>query len=100
MLEVYKILNNFYDARTVPNLSLNLDTRTRGNSFKLKVERCSYDVRKFSFCNRVVKVWNTLPVRVVLSGSINIFKNNLDEYFIKEPSFYNYEADPYGLLFN
>jgi len=93
MLEVYKILNKLYDPRTAPILELHLDARTRGNSQKLKVERCKYDVRKFSFCNRVVKVWNSLPDNVVTSVSINMFKRNLDNFFIKELIYYDFEAD-------
>ena len=69
-----------------------------GHSGWNDMEWPNYDARKFFFCNRVVEVLNTLPDRVVLSGSINIFKNNLDEYFIKESCYYNYEAVPYGLL--
>ena len=65
MLEVYKILNDIYDSQTVPFLPLHLDSRTRGNSLKLKVNRCNYDVRKYSFCNRVVNSWNSLPNFVV-----------------------------------
>src|SRR6267154_4649161 len=84
MLEVYKILNNLYDGKTGPSFIMNLDSRTRGNSFKIKVDRCNYDIRKFSFCNRVVKVWNSLPDHVVMSGSVNMFKNSLDKHFIND----------------
>ena len=76
MLELYKILNNLYDSKTVPVFEMHLDTRTRGNSFKIKVDRCNCDVRKFSFCSRVVKAWNSLPESVVASTSVNAFKRN------------------------
>src|SRR3989442_8137468 len=98
MLEVYKILNNFYDPRTAPILELHLDSRTRGNSLKLKVNRCNYDVRKFSFCNRVVKVWNSLPNIAVTSDSINTFKRNLDKHYKNESIFYDFEADIPGYV--
>jgi len=98
MLEVYKIVNNFYDVKTVPCLVMNTDTRTRGNSFKLKVERCNYDVRKYSFCCRVVRAWNFLPDSIVTSNSINIFKNQLDKFFIKESIYYDFEADLPGTI--
>ena len=51
MIELYKILNHLYDVDVLPLLARNFDTRTRGNSFKLKVGRCKYDNKKFSFCN-------------------------------------------------
>jgi len=96
MIEVYRILHNLYDDSVVPYLTRNLDTRTRGNSFKLKVDRCKYDLRKFSFCNRVTSVWNSLPDFVVCSGSLNCFKNNLDKFWINEDCVFNFEASMYA----
>jgi hypothetical protein len=96
MIEVFKILNGFYDANVVPPLTRNFDTRTRGNSFKLKVERCHYDIRKYSFCNRVVNVWNSLPEYVVESCSLNSFKNNLDKHWKCESFYFDFEASPTG----
>ena len=99
MLEVYKILKNTYDIHTVPLLPLHLDSRTRGNSLKLKVNRSNYDVRKYAFCNRVVKSWNSLPDSVVLSDSMNVFKHNIDEYFTKVSCcYYDIDADPFEFV--
>ena len=98
MIEVFKILKQYYDASVVPHLERNSDTRTRGNSLKLKVVRCKYDVRKFSFCNRVVNLWNSLPDYVVNSDSLNIFKNNLDRHWKCEVFYFNFEANPIGFL--
>ena len=61
MIEVYKILTGLYDADVVPCLIRNTDNRTRGNSLKLMHTRSHYDLRKFSFCSRMVGVWNSLP---------------------------------------
>jgi len=36
-------------------------TATRGHPYKLFITRCFTDVRKYFFCNRVVKIWNELP---------------------------------------
>jgi len=80
MMEVYKILHGFYDVSVIPSLARNFDTRSRGNSLKLMVQRCNFDARKYSFCNRVVNVWNALPEHVVISSSLNVFKNNLDKH--------------------
>ena len=96
MLEVYKIL---YDIYMIVKLFLfyhYILIHAHGVTLKLKVNRCNYDVRKYSFCNRVVNSWNSLSNFVVLSGSINIFKHNLDEYFIRESCrYYDYEVDPF-----
>ena len=98
MIEVFKILNGFYDAAVVPSLVRNFDTRCRGNALKLKVERCRYDVRKYSFCNRVVNVWNALPDCVVMSSSVNMFKNNLDKHWKHEAFYFDFEANPTGFV--
>ena len=71
-IEVFKILNGYYDDSAIPNLPRNFDTRTRGNSFKLMHVRARLDQRKFFFCSRVVGYWNSLPDYVVKASSINI----------------------------
>lgn len=93
MIEVYKILHGFYDGKVTPNLIRNKDSRTRGNSFKLSYVRSKYDLRKYSFSVRVTGVWNSLPEYVVISDSLNSFKNNLDKLWVKENVYYDWEAD-------
>ena len=92
MIQVYKILHNLYDPSIVPTWTRNLYTRTKANSLKLLVERSRLDIRKFSFCNRVVEHWNSLPEVVVSSGSLNTFKSNLDKYFKEQDVFYDMDA--------
>ena len=70
--------------------------RTRGNTFKLRVERCKYDLRKFSFSVRVVNIWNSLPDVVVKCGTLNCFKNKLDKHWIKEDIVYDWQANLNG----
>ena len=98
MIEVFKILNALYDVDVLPPLIRNLDSRTRGNSLKLKVTRCKYDVRKFSFCNRVVNIWNALPEYVVSSVALNSFKNNLDKHWKGALFHYDFKASPPGFV--
>jgi len=38
---------------------------TRGNRFKLTQKHVHYNLTKFSFSNRVVPIWNSLPDYVV-----------------------------------
>jgi len=92
MIEVFKIIHHLYDQSVVPPLTRNLDTRTRGNSFKLQVDRCRYDLRKYSFCNRVSNVWNSLPDYVVCSSSLDSFKIALDKFWSNEDCLFNHEA--------
>ena len=93
MIEVFKILNGFYDENIAPKLIRNLDGRTRGNSEKLIHRQSNTDIRKFSFCVRVVGAWNSLPNSVIQSTSINNFKNNLDNHWKNEEIYYNWEVN-------
>ena len=81
MIETFKILNGYYDVNIIPNLVKNLDTRTRGNCLKLAHTRANLETRKHSFCSRIVTIWNSLPNNIVMSTSINSFKNVLDKYW-------------------
>ena len=55
MIETYKIINEKYDKNVLLNISGNDDTRTRGNSLKLKSIRTHYNLRKYSFSIRIIK---------------------------------------------
>jgi ribonucleases P/MRP protein subunit RPP40 len=92
MIQVFKILHGIYDDSVVPNLTLNSDSRTRGNAYKLKHQYAKYDLRKFSFTFRVVSVWNNLPDTVVCSQSVNSFKNGLDRFWANQEFLYVWEA--------
>ena len=93
MIEVYKILHGFYDVDVVPIILRNYNTRTRGNDLKLLHSRSRLDVRKYSFSSRIVGLWNMLPNWVVLSETVNGFKNNLDKCWGSQDLYYNWEAD-------
>ena len=92
MIEVYKITHGLYDSELCPPLCRYEDVRTRGNSWKLKVEHAKNDLRKFSFCIRVTKILNSLPDSVVSSASLNEFKNKLDEFLQKEEVVFDWKA--------
>jgi hypothetical protein len=90
---VYKILTGGYDVKVCPLLLHSANIRTRGNCKKLETLRSKYDVRKYSFSSRIVKIWNSLPDKVITGGSVNCFKNRLDDHWRNEEVYYNYEAD-------
>ena len=81
MIETYKILNGIYDESVTPNILISLESHTRGNSLNIVNRLCHYDLRKYSFCNRVTNIWNSLPEDIVTAPSVDSFKNRLDRYW-------------------
>ena len=88
---MYKILTNKYDNSIIPKLKLNEFSKTRGN-LKLNILELNHDLRKYSFCVRVPKIWNTLSNSVMNFKNINSFKINLDNFWANKEVKYNYRA--------
>ena len=57
---------------------------TRGHNFTLVKKQSRLDVRKFSFSQRTINVWNTLSTECVHPSSVNMFKNIIYMYLVKE----------------
>jgi len=51
-----------------------------------------YDLGKFSFSNRVVNTWNSLPNWVVSANASNTFKARLDKFWHNQDIMYNFRA--------
>ena len=80
MIEVYKILNKYYDC-DFPWIIRDVGSITRGNDFKLKVPNYKSSSKRRIFSYRVVNDWNSLPNEVVNAPSLNCFKNRLDKHW-------------------
>ena len=52
----------------------------RRHNLKLANTRCHY-LRKYSFTNRVVNIWSSLPESVATAVSVDSFKNRLDKFW-------------------
>ncbi len=75
MILVYKILHGFLEGVQWQDFS---DTsRLRIHPLKLRKDRSGLDLRKFTFSQRLVNIWNDLPAEVVNSSSVKAFKNKL-----------------------
>ena len=81
-----KLLSGKYDRQVALKLLLYLsdDHHMRGNSHKLLVKRCHYDLRKYFFSNCISNIWNSLPDSVVMPDPVNQFKHRLDKYWKNE----------------
>ena len=55
----------------------------RGHNFTLVKKQSRLDVRKFSFSQRSINVWNKLSTECVRASSVNVFKNRIDKYLVK-----------------
>ena len=52
---------------------------TRGHKWKLKKERCIRDIRKYSFPQRTITIWNGLEENIVNATRVHCFKARLDK---------------------
>ena len=90
MIETYKILNN-YNEDIMPIIKLNRSA-TRGNSLKMLKSRPKRDIRKFSFTNRIVNIWNKLPDEVVNARNMLSFEKQLDKFWANSEFKYDFKA--------
>ena len=56
---------------------------TRGHNYTLVKKQSRLYVRKFSFSQRTINVWNNLSTDCVHASSVNMFKNKIDMYLVK-----------------
>ena len=81
LIELYKMLNGFSHVDVPLLFTFITDSRNRGHNKKLLLQSVRTDKFKFSFANRVLKDWNSLPSSVAEAVSVNSFKAKIDEYF-------------------
>ena len=81
LIETFKFKNQIYAVNSDTLLPLEKESRTRGNSQKLKKQRFNTTIRKQFFSLRVTDYWNGLPEDIITSASLNIFKNKIDKLY-------------------
>ncbi|XP_050692945.1 uncharacterized protein LOC126983856 [Eriocheir sinensis] len=82
LIQIYRLLSKMEE---VDNEKLLLreepsSRNTRGHSKKLRKGRCSRDIKKYSFPQRNIEVWNRLSEEIVSAKSVQSFKEKLDNY--------------------
>ena len=95
MIEVYKIIHNYYDTGASVKSNFDPVGSTRCNKFKLRKDM-SNDIRKYSFCYRVVNVWKSLLDYMVEADSVNSFKSRLDKYWANQEFVFNLNSELIG----
>jgi len=92
MIETHKIVSGKYHPGVAPRLYNASVHVSRGNDMWLEKFRAKYDLRKFSFSNRLVNTWNSLPNWVVSANTTNTFKARLDKFWYNQDVIYNFRA--------
>ena len=82
MIEVFKITHGLYDESVSTELLVKQHSITRGHPYSLYKRHCRLDLRKYSFCNRVVDQWNVLPEHVVNVDTVMSFERALDKLWM------------------
>ena len=94
MIEVFKLVNDMYyfDCTNLFTFRDQSKRITRGNKKKLFKYRARLDVRKYSFSNRVVDLWNSLLDSVISVETVFTFETRLDDYWKDQDILYEYES--------
>ena len=94
MIETFKILKGIYDKEVTDKmLALDTNVRTRGNSLKLKKRFSRLNIRKFSFTNRIVDPWNSLPEHIIQAKTVKSFEIALDNHWEKQEVKFDHTKD-------
>ena len=80
LIETYKIMKGLDRVEVERFFQLRKDSRTRGHSLKIRGVQFRSELRRNFFTQRVVNLWNSLPVEVVEATSLNIFKSWVDRF--------------------
>ena len=84
-IEVCKILNGYENIDSNIFFKIKEMKITRGHNFTLVKKQSRLDVRKYSFSQRTIDVWNKLSTDCIHVSSVNVFKNKniIDKYLLK-----------------
>ena len=84
MIELYKIFAVKYDSEITEwttGKCIERQYDTRNHRFALQQSHIHYDIRKFSFSNRIIPLWNSLPDNIVSSPTLDTFKARYDKFW-------------------
>ena len=94
MIETFKIMAGIYDKTVTEDFLIKDDnSRTRGHEKKLKKKYCRLNIRKYSFTNRVVDTWNSLPSELINAKTVVQFEIGLDRHWEQQEVKYDFRAE-------
>ena len=80
LIQCFKIVKGFDNVNMNNFSTFAPEMPTRGHSLKLSGHRVNLDATKFFFTNDIIDAWNRLPITVIESTTINMFKSRLDHH--------------------
>ena len=92
MIETFKMINGYYDSRVIPKFVFRDSDMLRGHSKMLLKVRFNKKLRSYSFTQRIINIWNSLPEGLVSAPSVNSFKNRLDKLWSNQQVKYDFKA--------
>ena len=80
---MFKILKGYENIDSNIFFEIKENKITRGHNFTLVKKQSRLDVRKFSFSQRSINVWNKLSTECVDASCVHVLKNRIDKYLVK-----------------
>ena len=74
LIETFRLIKGFDDIDYRKLFHVSTFQSTRGHKYKFYKPRPKLQLRKYSYSNRVVNAWNSLPNEAVAVDTINQFK--------------------------
>ena len=92
MIFVYKLMNGLVNIDWHDFFTMTKSDITRGAKHKLFVRYSRTSMRKYTFSNRAVPVWNEISANTKSAQSLNSFKNLLDNDPVFKIHMYEYDG--------
>ena len=92
MIELY-IAGKYEVTEWITGKCIERQYDTRNHRFASQQSHIHYHISKFSFSNRIILLWNSLPDNIVSSTTLNTFKVRLDKFWENQDVRYNRKAD-------
>ena len=79
---MFKILNGYENVDCNIFFEIKESKITRGHNYTLVKKQNRLNVRKYSFSQWTINIWNKLSTDCVHASIVNMFKNKIDKYLV------------------